>query len=153
MMSQSDIEAILKMAMDWEIEAYEFYHALSQKNLDSSVKQIFAELAEEEQKHQKILQSFLKNPEKPLRFKRTADFKVAETVEELPPLTADMKPVDAITLAMKREEEAMNRYKNLAENSETAEQAKIFQELAYMEQGHKTRLEELYTNMAFPEIW
>jgi rubrerythrin len=54
---------------------------------------------------------------------------------------------------MKREEEAMNRYKNLAENSETAEQAKIFQELAYMEQGHKTRLEELYTNMAFPEIW
>ncbi|NLU47076.1 MAG: ferritin family protein [Syntrophomonadaceae bacterium] len=151
-MSQSDIEAILKMAMDWEIEAYEFYHALSQKNLDSSVKQIFAELAEE-QKHQKILQSFLKNPEKPLRFKRTADFKVAETVEELPPLTADMKPVDAITLAMKREEMAMNHYKSMAEHSETPEQAKIFEELSYMEQSHKTRLEELYTNMAFPEVW
>ena len=37
--------------------------------------------------------------------------------------------------------------------SETAEQAKAFQELATMEQGHKTRLEELYTNMAFPEVW
>jgi rubrerythrin len=152
-MSQPSIEAILNKAIDREVEAYEFYLALSQKNLDASVKQIFSELAAEEKKHQTLLQSFLDNPEKAFKFKRTADFKVAETVEEGPPLSTDMKPVEAITLAMKREEEAMNRYKNLAENSETAEQANICQELAYMEQGHKTRLEELYTNMAFPEIW
>lgn len=152
-MSQSTIKAILNKAIEREVEAFEFYLALSQKDLDASVKQIFTELAAEEKEHQTLLQSFLHDPEKLLRFKPSADYKVAETVEDSPTLSVNMKPVDAITLAMKREEEAMNRYTALAENSETAEQAKVFQELAYMEQGHKTRLEELYTNMAFPEIW
>ncbi|HQA50880.1 MAG: ferritin family protein [Syntrophomonadaceae bacterium] len=151
-MSQLSIEAILNKAIEREVEAYEFYLALSQKNLDAYVKEIFAELAAEEKGHQTLLQSFLNNPDKPLRFKPSADFKVAQTVDG-PTLSLDMKPVDAIALAMKREEEAMNYYTALAESSETAEQAKAFQELATMEQGHKTRLEELYTNMAFPEVW
>ena len=150
-MSQLSIEAILNKAIEREVEAYEFYLALSQKP-DAYVKEIFAELAAEEKGHQTLLQSFLNNPDKPLRFKPSADFKVAQTVDG-PTLSLDMKPVDAIALAMKREEEAMNYYTALAESSETAEQAKAFQELATMEQGHKTRLEELYTNMAFPEVW
>lgn len=151
-MSLSSIEAILNKAIEQEVEAYEFYLALSQKDLDASIKQIFTELAAEEKDHKLLLQSFLDNPDKPLRFKPSADFKVAETVDG-PALSVYMKPVDAIALAMKREEEAMNRYTAFAESSETAEQAKIFQELAHMEQGHKTRLEEIYTNMAFPEMW
>lgn len=151
-MSQSSIEAIINMAIEHEVEAYDFYLALSQKDLDASIKGIFTKLAAEEKDHQILLQSFLNNPDKPLRFKPSADFKVAESVDR-PALSVDMKPVDAIALAMKREEEAMNRYSAFAESSEAAEQAKIFQELAHMEQGHKTRLEELYTNMAFPEVW
>ena len=77
----SSIEAILNKAIEQEVEAYEFYLALSQKDLDASIKQIFTELAAEEKDHKLLLQSFLDNPDKPLRFKPSADFKVAETVD------------------------------------------------------------------------
>ncbi len=152
-MSLSPYESVISMAIDNEIEAYDFYHALSQKNLDSGMKKIFDELAREEKNHRDILTAFLRNPDKPLKFKAAAnDFKVAESVE-LPPLTLDMKPADAIALAMKKEEEAMKTYLAFAQDSDSAEQKGVFEELAKMEQDHKTRLEEIYTSMAFPEAW
>jgi rubrerythrin len=64
-----------------------------------------------------------------------------------------MKPSDTIALAMKNEEEAMNMYTDLANCSSDQEQKKVFQALAKMEQGHKARLEDMFTNMAFPEVW
>jgi rubrerythrin len=29
----------------------------------------------------------------------------------------------------------------------------VFEQLANMEKGHKARLEDIYTNMAYPEVW
>lgn len=151
-MSLTAYESIMNMAIDNEIEAYDFYYALSQKNLEAGIKDIFVQLAKEENEHRDILMGFFKNPQKPLKFKSSADYKVSESVA-LPPLTIDMKPVDAIALAMKKEEEAMKAYIAFAQDSDSAEQAAIFEELAKMEQGHKAKLEDIYTNMAFPEVW
>jgi rubrerythrin len=151
-MSLTAYESIMNMAIDNEIEAYDFYYALSQKNLEAGIKDIFVQLAKEEKEHRDILMGFFKNPQKPLKFKSSADYKVSESVA-FPPLTIDMKPVDAIALAMKKEEEAMKAYIAFAQDSDSAEQAAIFEELAKMEQGHKAKLEDIYTNMAFPEVW
>jgi rubrerythrin len=54
---------------------------------------------------------------------------------------------------MKKEEEAMDMYQSLANNSSDEAQKKLFMNLSVMEKGHKTKLEDLYTNMAFPEAW
>lgn len=152
-MALTPYESIISSAIDNEIEAYDFYYALSQKNLDSATKDIFVELAKEEKDHRNILTAFLRNPDKPLKFKPAPDdFKVAESVD-LPPLSLEMKPVDAIALAMKKEEEAMRAYLAFAEESDNAAQKGVFEELAKMEQGHKAKLEDIYTNMAFPEAW
>lgn len=147
-----DYKQILEMAIENEVEAYEFYSAVAAKDLEPSVKRIFAELAEEEAKHRELLAGYFNNPEKPLKFKQANDYKVAENVDK-PRLSVAIKPVDAFALAMKREEEAMDLYYYFADASETEEQKAIFLELAKMEQGHKTRLEDLYTNAAFPEVW
>jgi rubrerythrin len=64
-----------------------------------------------------------------------------------------MKPADAIALAMKQEEEAMHMYAELAKCSADKEQKEMFGELSRMEKGHKVKLEGMYTNMAFPEVW
>jgi len=64
-----------------------------------------------------------------------------------------MKPYDAIGLAMKEEEEAMQMYQALADSSTSEDQKKMFLALANMERGHKVKLEELYTSMAYPEVW
>jgi len=147
-----DYKQILEMAIENEIEAYEFYSSVAAKDLEPSLKKLFAELAQEEANHKKILEAFFKNPEKPLQFKQTDDYKVAETVDR-PALSTSMKRADALALAMKREQEAMELYNVFAQASDTEEQKATFLELAKMEQGHKTHLENLYTNTAFPEVW
>jgi rubrerythrin len=47
----------------------------------------------------------------------------------------------------------MQMYTQLATLSTDTEQKFLFTQLANMESGHKARLEDLYTNMAFPEVW
>lgn len=48
-----------------------------------------------------------------------------------------------LSMAINREVESFTFYKGVA----------VFTELASMERGHKVRLEDIYTNMAFPEAW
>ena len=56
-------------------------------------------------------------------------------------------------IAIKKELEAMQMYTQLAKTSAEEGQKALFTELASMERGHKSRLEDIYTNMAFPEAW
>ena len=44
-------------------------------------------------------------------------------------------------------------YTQLASLSDDTEQQLLFSQLANMERTHKARLEDIYTNMAFPEAW
>lgn len=143
---------ILKMAVQNEVEAYTFYKDAACKIKDSTLKSTFEELAGEEQKHKLLLEGYLAGDGQKMKFKEGSDYKVAETVETRP-LTADIAFKDAIAIAMKKEQEAMDMYRRLAATSETAEQKHTFDELAKMEQGHKTRLEEIYVNAAFAEAW
>jgi len=150
-----DIESykkILAMAIENEIEAAEFYQGVYNKTENNNLKSIFGKLTEEERKHRALLEGFLTNESLHMKFKTGQDYKVSETVE-MPKLSMEMKPVDAIALAMKKEEEAMNMYLNFAQASDDTEQKEVFENLARMEQSHKANLENLYTDMAFPEAW
>jgi rubrerythrin len=41
----------------------------------------------------------------------------------------------------------------LAASSQSAEQKKMFDVLAVMEEGHKANLEGIYKNAAYAEVW
>ena len=143
---------ILESAVRNEVEAYEFYKGAAEKVAEENLKSTFEDLAKEELKHKALLEGYLKEPPEALKFDETKDYKVAETMDERS-LSTDMEFKDAIALAMKREEEAMDMYQQFADSSEDPAQKETFEELAKMEQGHKTRLEEIYTNVAFIEAW
>jgi rubrerythrin len=91
-------------------------------------------------------------PPKSLKFDSTRDYKIVDTVKT-PDLSPNLKPLDGLVIAIKKELEAMQMYTQLAGRSTDADQKKMFMELAAMERGHKARLEDIYTNMAFPEAW
>ncbi|MHC1727113.1 MAG: ferritin family protein [Syntrophobacteraceae bacterium] len=150
-MTIEEYKKILKMAIGNEIVAYDFYNGVCEKTKDNNLKTIFAELAAEEKKHKALLEGYLTGA-KPLQFAAVSDYKVSETVDK-PQLSISMKPADAIALAMKEEEEAMLMYQSLANSSANAEQKEMFASLAKMEKGHKAKLEETFTTMAFPEVW
>ena len=150
-MTIEEYRKIISMAVGNEVAAYEFYKKVSDTTKDASLKNIFNEMAEEEKKHQHFLEGFL-SKKRPMHFADVTDYRVSETTEK-PKLSITMKPSDAIALAMKEEEEAMRMYQALADSSTNLEQKDMFQALAKMEKGHKAKLENLYTTMAFPEVW
>lgn len=144
---------ILKMAVGNEVEAYEFYRDAATKMKDPAMKKTFQELAEEEAGHKTLLEGYLYDEMKDLKFNEEKDYKVAETIEAPQALSTDMAFKDAIALAMKKEQEAMEMYQQFADASIGAKQKETFLELANMEKGHKVRLENIYTDIAFTEVW
>jgi rubrerythrin len=151
-MNPEEYRRIISMAIDREVEAYSFYNSVAEKVKDENLKSLFRELAGEETSHREFLQKLLSKDVASLGFSTTKDYKVGDSIPT-PPLTPDMKPVDGLVVAIKKELEAMQMYTALANVSEGAEQKKLFTDLATMERGHKTRLEDIYVNTAYAEVW
>jgi rubrerythrin len=151
-MDQKTYQDILDVAIQNEIEANLFYHQVAEKVKNDYLRTMFLRFAEEELKHRTILEGFRDNESMAVSFARVQDFQVSETIEE-PPLSIDMKPADAIALAMKKEEAAMQQYTRLANVSTDADQIRMFLELAEMERDHKTKLETAFVDIGYPEVW
>jgi rubrerythrin len=151
-MNADDAKKIISMAIDREVEAYSFYNGVAGKVKSVALKSLFAELAGEEKKHREFLQGMLTKDVSKMKFDASHDYKVADTLAS-PALTVDMKPIEGIVVAIKKELEAMQMYTQLAKLAGDNETQLLFSQLANMERGHKARLEDIYTNMAFPEVW
>ncbi|MDD4802899.1 MAG: ferritin family protein [Syntrophomonas sp.] len=151
-MDKKDFENIMDMAIAAEIEAYEFYRDVAAKISDAGMKKLFQEFADEEQGHKKALENIKAKEIQNFSFTSGPNYKISEMVE-LPKLSIDMKPADAIALAMKKEEESMNTYSYLASVTDDPDKKNLFAGLAKMEEGHKVRMEGLYTDTAYPEVW
>lgn len=151
-MRQPDIELVFQKAAAREAEAYRFYRDVAEKTANESVKAIFWDLAKQEKGHEELMWKFKGDATMELKFQAPPDYKVAETVADPEP-TADMKPADAIALAMKREQRSVEFYRDLAEACTDSELKKVFESLANMEAGHKHRLENLFIDIGYPEVW
>ena len=151
-MKPEEYRKTIQNAIAKEVESYVFYRSIEEKVKDKALKSTFRELAGEETKHREFLEGLLVKPMKELRFDESKDYKVSKTIER-PDVTIDMKPIDGLKLAIKKEEDAMQLYQGLSAASKDADMKKMFDSLAKMETSHKVRLEDIYTNQAFPEAW
>jgi rubrerythrin len=152
-MNPQQIEQILSVAIDREIEAYEFYQDVSERANDATVRDIFRQLAKEERGHRGMLEQYLYDPTMILKISApAADYKVAEATE-LPKLSVAMKPADAIALAMKKEQQAVEFYRVLGDSASDASVRDVFASLANMELGHKQRLENVFVEIGYPEVF
>jgi rubrerythrin len=151
-MKADDAKKIISTAIDREVEAYTFYRGIADKVKDKALKSLFDELAGEEKKHREFLQGMLTKDVSKMKFDASHDYKVADALPS-PALSMDMKPIEGIVISIKKELEAMQMYSQLAKLASDNETQLLFSQLANMERGHKARLEDLYTNMAFPEVW
>lgn len=151
-MKIEEYQKIIADAIDGEVDTYSFYRTVSGKVKDPALKSIFADLAGEETKHRAYLQTLLTKGRDALHFSESVDYRVADSTAT-PALSPTMKPLQGLVVAIKKELDAMQMYSQLANASSEPEQKMVFQQLANMEKGHKARLEEIYTNMAFPEVW
>ena len=154
-MDKIELGRVFSLAIHREVEAYEFYCRVAERVRDPNVKAVFTELSQEELGHKELLERFKSDPTLVIKFnadKPLVDYKVAETTE-LPKLSIDMKPADAITLAIRKEQQAMEFYQGLAQAASDAELKRIFEGLARMELGHKVKLENVFVEIGYPEVF
>jgi rubrerythrin len=151
-MKADDAKKIISDAINKEVEAYTFYRGIADKVKDKALKDLFAELAGEEKKHREFLQGMLTKDVSKMKFDASHDYKVADALPA-PALSVSMKPIEGIVVAIKKEREAMQMYSQMAKLATDNETHLLFSQLENMERGHKARLEDIYTNMAFPEVW
>jgi rubrerythrin len=151
-MDTERFEQIINAAIADEIESRDFYKAAAERVEDRAVKEIFEQLSADEEAHRNTLQTFRSDPTARMAFQKVEDFQVAES-QEMPTLSLDMAPKDALQLAIKKEQGAMEEYEALAKAAEDPETQRILKQLSDMERGHKARLESLFVDVAFPEAW
>jgi rubrerythrin len=152
-MNNPEIDKLFAIAINREIEAHEFYVSVAKKVRDTAVIEIFSELAQEEYGHMEILEKYRHDPTLEMKMPApSSDFKIAEATE-LPRLSIDVKPKDAIALAMKKEQRAVEFYHALAGLTNDSGVRNVFESLANMELGHKHRLETVFVDIGYPEVF
>lgn len=145
----------LEVSVLKEQEAHDFYAAAARKVEDKTLRELFEQLADDEIGHRDFLQKLLLDDAPPMTIKpQPQDYKLAEEIiDEKPDLSIDMPFPQAVALAIKREEEAMQTYAELAEEAGPGDMGTLFTNLKNMEQAHKTALEAVYMNVAYAEVW
>jgi len=152
-MEKQIMEQVFAVAIGREVKAYEFYKKVAAKAVNEAVKKTFEELAGDELTHREKLETLLHDPTRIMKFNQPkADYKVAEATP-LPDPSIEMKPADAIVLAMKKEQEAVEFYRQLALDAADEGIKLMFDNLANMELNHKIRLENVYVEIGYPEVF
>jgi rubrerythrin len=146
-MKFENLEAIVKFAIEKEKEAVEFYETASKEEKFSGSKEMFLEFADEERKHQKMLENFGKDSVKKeiasYKLKWITDLKRSDFVVDME-FKKGMAYNEMLMLAMKREEKALKLYNEFLAQADSEEGKKLFKVLCQEEAKHKLALEKMY---------
>lgn len=151
-MKNDEFRSVIDFAIENEVEAYEFYRDAALKVKDQQLKETFEDLAKEEKEHKVFLEEFLVSSVDHIKLDEFKDYKVSETIDR-PKLSVDMGFAEAIGLAIKNEEDAMNMYRDLSSACLDEDEKELFLGLMKMEQMHKVKLEKIYLEVAYAEVW
>lgn len=144
-MSFESFEEIVGYAIEKEKEAADFYANVAKQEPFSGVREALEEMAEEEKKHQAMLENLGENKEilESYKFKWIPDIKRSDYMIDLE-YEPGMHYSDILRLAMKREEKALKMYNELQKKTDNEEHINLFKILCQEEAKHKFFLEKLY---------
>ena len=147
----SEMEALIKNAIAQEELSHEFYKRMAGLVSHKETRETFEYLAKEELEHKEFLLSCF-TPQGCKLQGRPQDVHLAEAVEATP-FTEDYSPKEALVIAMKREEYSYKFYQQLSALQPPGEIKAFLEKMALVELAHKEKMEYLYDNVAFPEVW
>jgi rubrerythrin len=146
-----EMEAVIKSAIAQEELSHFFYTRMAEVVNQADTKETFQYLAKEELEHKRFLEGCI-TPQGCKLVGQPQDTHLAELLEA-PAIHQDMSPQEALLVAMKQEEAAQRFYKSLASLQPPGEIRDFLEKMARVELSHKKKLEYLYDNTAFPEVW
>lgn len=147
---------LLSLALTLEEDLQSFYQKQAELHQGNSLQTVFELLAKEEERHLEILMSHADKIDVPLRdndilaeikpiFKEIADFKSE--------IKLYATQLDAYRMALDKEIESLNFYRELQNKSSEEASKKVFGYLILQEDKHCIILEELVKLVTRPEEW
>lgn len=142
-MDENKFKEIIQFAIDKEIKSFNFYTGVSQVAKYSGAKELFLELAKEEEGHRKLLENLNLEKIARARIEKVPDLKISDYMVDVE-FRPDMPYADILRAAMKMEERALKLYNDMEESNKDEDLKKLFTFLANEEAKHKLRLEKIY---------
>jgi rubrerythrin len=147
----TELEAIIKNAIAQEELSHQFYRRMAKVVTHKDTQETFEYLAHEELGHKAFLESCL-TPQGCKLVGQAQNVHLAEMLAA-PEFSEEMSPKEALVIAMKREEGSHRFYQTLASLQPPGEIRAFLEKMAQVELSHKEKMEYLYDNVAFPEVW
>ncbi len=144
-------KVILDRAIVNEESAAAFYRQAAARVSDPVTRDALEGLMRDEVEHKHLIEEF-RSGARPLPDGNSSGGSLVEILGT-PDFTADMSPSAAFLLAAKKEKSAVEFYENWAGLYPVGPERKLLLSLADVERRHKLKVEELYANAAFPEVW
>jgi rubrerythrin len=143
---------IIDKAIEKEIEAQNMYRELGEASTEAAAKDMFRQLTAVEKKHEDLLRRYLAGDlgEAGLKKDAVLDYRIAEHFNA-PEVTPGMALADVLLLAANRERASHELYAALAAAQPEGTARQLFEDLAAQELDHKHRMEDYYTDVAFPQ--
>jgi rubrerythrin len=146
-----ELDAVIKSAIAQEELSHDFYQRLADLVSHADTKETLQYLAQEELEHKHFLQSCY-TPEGCKLVGNPQEVHLAEMLAA-PAFTEALTPKEALIIAAKREEGSYRFYQALAALQPPGEIKDFLEKMAKVELSHKEKMEYLYDNTAFPEVW
>jgi rubrerythrin len=140
---ESDDE-ILRLAIDKEVEAYNFYLALANRVADQQIREVFEDLAKEELEHKAKLELEVMKTGKTIAVEQNPTRPERSYIVSNDPSLLDMDYKDMLMLGMEKEEAAFRTYVNLAASVSDEKSREVLLALAEEEVKHKLRFQIEY---------
>jgi rubrerythrin len=142
-MDEKQFKGIIQFAVKKEIEAFSFYTQASQIAKYSGAKELFLDLAKQEEGHRKLLEKLNMEKIARARIEKIPDLKISDYMVDAE-LKPDLSYAEMLRIAMKREERSVKLYEDLKGNNPDEDLKKVFTFLVQEESKHKLRLEKIY---------
>ena len=144
MAEPENVEEILQLAIDKEVEAYNFYMAVANAVTDQRVRVAFEELAKEELEHKAKLELEVMKLGQTIAVEQNPARPERNYIVSNDPSPLDMDYKDILMLGMAKEEAAFRTYVKLAANVHDKKSQEVLLTLAEEEVKHKLRFQTEY---------
>jgi rubrerythrin len=142
-MDKKKFEEVIQFAIGKEIEAFNFYTSASQVAKYSGAKELFLDLAKQEEGHRKLLENLNMEKIAQARIEKIPNLKISDYMVDAE-LKPDLSYAEMLRIAMKREERSIKLYEDLRGSNPDENLKKLFTFLVQEESKHKFRLEKIY---------
>jgi rubrerythrin len=141
------VDEILQLAIEKEIEAYNFYLALANRVADQRIREEFEALAQEELEHKAKLELEVMKTGKTIAVEQNPARPERSYIVSNDPSPLDMDYKDMLMLGMEKEEAAFRTYVNLAASAKDEKSREVLLAIAEEEVRHKLRFQTEYDRL------